>query len=355
MESNVSRWVLVSMIMASAASAQTREVTPEDVGCGCSEPLNRFGLNYRPGFNISAKFKNLGGFTSVNNPGPATGSQEERFYDDGYNRVDISSNAFDVTSFWGYEHSNQYDPSNGGSITMHSSSAPGTGTSKNQEDDPQHGIEFTYNRELGKFGAVKWGIEGAVNFTGVDLRDNGRFFTDAMTISDTFALNGVIPPLAPYHGTFEGEGGSVISSVPSRNVGSFANGAIVSGKRDFDADIYGLRLGPYLEVPICSRFAVSLSGGLSLASVNSRFKYQESLSVDGNAAGSHRGSGSHSDVLLGGYIGGNLLFAINEAIDFSIGAQYQCLGTYTHKENGKAAELDLGNSVFLTAGVGFSF
>lgn len=362
MERNASRWVLVSMIMASAASAQTRQVTPEDVGCGCSEPLNRIGLNYRAGFNISAKFKNLGGFTSLNNPGPAPEAgvgNAERIYDDGYNRVDSSGNAGNLTTFWGYEHASQYDPSafdNGGSITMHSSSAPGKGSSRNQEEDPQHGIELTYNRELGKIGSVKWGIEGALNFADLTIRDNGSFFTAARTTADTFALNGVIPPEAPYHATFEQESGPVLSSNPSsRLTTSVANGAVVSGRRNFDADIFGLRLGPYVEIPICPRFGVSLSGGLAVASVNSDFKYQESLSVGGSAAGSHQGSGSHSDILPGGYVGGNLLFALNPSINLSIGAQYQCLGNYTHKENGKAAQLDLGNSVFLTAGIGFSF
>jgi hypothetical protein len=362
MESNVSRWVLVSMIMASAASAQTRQVTPEDVGCGCSEPLNRFGLNYRAGFNITAKFKHLGGFASASNPGPAPAEEvgnANRIYDDGYNRVDSSGNAGGFTSFWGYDHSSQYDPSafnNTGSITMHSSSASGTANSKNQEDDPQHGVELTYNRELGKIGSIKWGIEGAVNYTDLTIHNDGNFFTDAQTTSDTFALNGVIPPEAPYHATFEQESGPVLSSNPSsRTTDSVANGALISGRHNFDADMYGLRLGPYVEIPICPKFAVSLSGGLAAVWVNSQFKYQESLSVGGSAGPSSHGNGSHDDVLPGGYVGGNLLFAINQNINLAVGAQYQSVGTYTHKENGRVAQLDLGNSVFLTAGLGFSF
>src|SRR6186713_2433120 len=34
---------------------------------------NRFGVSARLGFNISAKFRNLGGFSTASSPGPATG------------------------------------------------------------------------------------------------------------------------------------------------------------------------------------------------------------------------------------------------------------------------------------------
>src|SRR2546430_6236166 len=51
---------------------------------------SRLSLNTRIGFNIKAEFKNVGGI-GQNNPGPATGVVD-RFYDDGFNRVDISGN-----------------------------------------------------------------------------------------------------------------------------------------------------------------------------------------------------------------------------------------------------------------------
>src|SRR5215813_4119479 len=62
---------------------------------------NRFGLNYRMGLNISVDFRKLGGL-ALSQPGPATGSAVNRTYDNGYNRVDSSTNAGGVTWFWGY-------------------------------------------------------------------------------------------------------------------------------------------------------------------------------------------------------------------------------------------------------------
>src|SRR5438046_1971715 len=65
---------------------------------------NRFGLNARLGFNISAKFKNLGGLNPMNNIGPAAGGGANRFYDDGFVRVDGSGDKEGLTWFWGYEN-----------------------------------------------------------------------------------------------------------------------------------------------------------------------------------------------------------------------------------------------------------
>src|SRR5262249_36267270 len=65
---------------------------------------NRIGLNYRMGLNITVDFRKLGGL-ALSDPGPATGGAVSRNYDNGYNRVDSSTNAGGVTWNWGYEHS----------------------------------------------------------------------------------------------------------------------------------------------------------------------------------------------------------------------------------------------------------
>ena len=69
--------------------------------------LNRIGVGYRMGLNITVDFKKLGGFPAISDPGPALGIAD-RTYDNGsYNRVDISTNAGGLTWFWGYENPGQ--------------------------------------------------------------------------------------------------------------------------------------------------------------------------------------------------------------------------------------------------------
>ena len=326
------------IVVTSIASAQVEDATNSTLprlDFASPPPRNRFGLNYRAGFNIKASFKSLGGATP-SDPGPATRGVDHN-YDNGYNRVDSSGNAGGMTWNWGYANDSQIV----GDTIVFNSSRSGD-ISKDVDSDPNHGVEVTYNRQLGVWGRSRWGLEAALNYTAINIRDlNTR--SDGPSIVDTYALGGITPPLAPYAGTFAGPG-ALISDLPNR--------LPVSVRSKLDADLYGLRLGPYLEFPIHHRLAGSFSGGLALLSVNSSFSFQESapgLGILGS------GSGSHSKILAGGYAGANLIYAVNRSIDITAGVQYQNVGSYSHREANKQADLDLGKSIFVTVGMGFSF
>src|SRR4030095_15112566 len=56
-----------------------------------NDTKNRIGIGYLMGLNISVDFRHLGGL-ALSDPGPSTGSRFNRSYDDGYNRVDVSTN-----------------------------------------------------------------------------------------------------------------------------------------------------------------------------------------------------------------------------------------------------------------------
>src|SRR5438034_612916 len=82
--------VIASALATSLASGQTtgqdnsnRIKMEED-----SAPTpNRVGFAYRMGFNITAKFKNIGGFPALGNPG-LTPNGDPWNYDNGYNLDD---------------------------------------------------------------------------------------------------------------------------------------------------------------------------------------------------------------------------------------------------------------------------
>ncbi|MEO6183663.1 MAG: hypothetical protein ABIP71_11310 [Verrucomicrobiota bacterium] len=343
----VKRLALVSMVMASAASAQTSRVTPSDVEDHTGESLNRFGINYRAGFNITTKFKHLGGYTPQVNRNPDTIVAQ---YDDGFIGLDSSGNLGNETQFWNYNNASQYQ---GDTIVMSSSSAPANGTSKNRENDPQHGLELTYSREFGRGEKTMWGIEGAFNFMDVTINDHGTVFGDASKARYAYSLGGNLP-LPP--GSVITESYPLLSTIPAQlSPITVANGAITTGNRSFDADIFGIRLGPYWEIPMNKRFSFLLSSGLLVLFVDSEFKYRETTRVSDLTSQSRSGSGSHSKVLGGSYVGGNIVYALSESVSLSAGALYQAAGHYSHVENGRKAALDLGQSYFLTVGLGYSF
>src|SRR5262245_54149588 len=98
------------LCVATAALAQTGDADRPRLDfeptAGVPPSPNRFAVSYRLGFNLHADFKNLGGFAPANGPGPAD-RLNDHSYDDGFNRVDISTNAGGLTWNWGYSRTNQ--------------------------------------------------------------------------------------------------------------------------------------------------------------------------------------------------------------------------------------------------------
>src|SRR5438094_4115589 len=187
----LSQSVIGAMLLsAPPASSQTQDSIDSKAGLALEanppERLNRIGLSYRMGLNITVDFRKLGGFPALSDPGPASGSTFNRSYDNGsYNKVDISTNAGGMTWNWGYEHANQIQ---GNSLIMQSSSSPANAVSNNRENDPQHGLEFSYSRQLYRHKNLRFGLEAAFGYTLVDASDNRTLFARVDRIVDTFEI-----------------------------------------------------------------------------------------------------------------------------------------------------------------------
>jgi hypothetical protein len=328
------------------------------------EKLNWIGLSYRMGLNITVDFKKLGGFQPVSDPGPPTGSTYNRSYDNGsYNRVDISTNAGGLTWYWGYQSASQVQ---GNSLVMQSSSSPANGVSSGNQNDPQHGLELSYRHQFYRAEHYRLGLEAAFGWTTVDVSDRSTVKTTVNRITDSFTIPGgvFVLPAAPYNGTFEGPG-ALIGAAPDRATTVVSQDAIVTGVRQLNSQVYTLRLGPYVEVPLVERLSFLLSGGLTVAAADTKFSYQETVTIAdaGLVSQPRSSSGSQTDWLVGGYVGGALSCAITKDVSVFAGAQYQAAGqsvTDTRKVNGqsvtqKESILHLGKSVMVVFGFTYSF
>jgi hypothetical protein len=329
---------------------------------------NRFGLSYRMSFNVTANFKNVGSIPKGlggRDPGPATGGGVDRFYDDGYNRVDISGNRDGLTWFWGYRNQSQIV---GDTVVMHSRTAQAI-DSKTTDDDPQHGFELTYNRELGVIerNNWRWGVEGGFGWTDIDIRDDRTLTGGMREIADAYDLSGVnpifniIPPGAqmptPVNGLrpgqFEGPG-PLIDDSPDRTISVFRNGATVMGSRRFDANMFTYRLGPYIDIPIDDQWTFSLSAGPAFAVVDGEFAFRQNLRA-GTTSEFQSGSGSNTDVVFGGYLSAVIRYAITEQWGVYLGGQYLGLTDYEVKAGNQKVQLDFARTAAANMGVSFSF
>jgi hypothetical protein len=316
-----------------------------------SPKLYHLSLNYSMGFNIKATFQNLGGLSGISpNPGPATGGINHH-YDDGYVDVDVTGNnhgLFKGTWNWGYDNASQVS---GNNLLMHGSSWGSGGTSTANADGPQPGMELIFGRELGRAQHARWGLDGTFGFTDVRIADSSPVNAQQTLITDSYNLNGIIPPTPPYHWTPNGPG-PIITDTPNRTTSAGA-AALITGPRELDAQLYSFKLGPYAEIPLSDHLALQFRGGLALVEVVSQFSYSETSTIAGS--GPTSANGSHSGLQVGGYAAANVAYAFNDSVSLFAGAQFQDVGQYTQNLNGRKAMLDLSRSIFVAIGFSYSY
>ena len=375
---NISHILLAALLAPLSALAQA--ASPETTSSGSAiklespreESVNQFGASFRMMFNVSVDFKNLGGFTAQGHtvpgqdvqqtsPGNNDGSNTNRTYDDGYNWVDSTGNNHvpgfpDTTWFWEYDNNDPSQRPGNGTIVMHSSTSAATAESNGREDEPELGFEISYRRQILRNDSWNWGVEVAFGHQSIYVGDAQAVSGIASQIIDTFTIPTGVgdPPKQPgVDGSFS-TAGPLLGSLPSRTNGF--GSTTINGSRNFEADIFGFRVGPYLEIALCKKMAVSLSGGLSLAYVASDFSFSpETVMFQGVSHVNPGGSGSHEDWVVGGYVAANLLYKINQSWGLFCGVQLQAAGTYSHTVGGKRADLDLGQAVYLSIGAAYSF
>lgn len=336
------------LVFAATASALHGATLPEN--------LNRVSFGPRAAFNIKAEFSNNPAPFTPNpatNAGPATGGVDHT-YDDGYVLVDSSSPPDGLTWNWGYTDADQVV---GDTMEFHASQAnvAYTPSSRTVEDDPQYGGELTYQRLMGTVGqSGLWGWEAAFSFTDLDFdqRSNGAGATT--TTTDSFALNGIVPPsvdpLAPYNGTFAGPG-PLLGDTPTRTITS----STMSSEESLSGESFAFRLGPFLEWDVGERASVSLSAGLTLAPTSMDYTFTETTQDALGGTSTTSGNASTTKLLYGGYVSSRVNYDIDESWALFVGAQFQSMNSMELSAGTREARLDQGTTLYATAGLSFRF
>ena len=133
-----------------------------------------------------------------------------------------AATALSLTSYWGYQNAGQVQ---NGSVVMNAT-APTLGAGpQGLGGDPQHGLQLTCDRQLGRHGQLRWGLEAGFGFTDVTIRDNQTVMGDYTLTSDSYTLppvpgGGVVsPPPPPYRGPYSSPPGSpLIGDTPNRTL-----------------------------------------------------------------------------------------------------------------------------------------
>jgi hypothetical protein len=318
----------------------------------------KLGMGYAPVFGLKVEFGGLGRFTSPFTPQPIGGGTDYD-YDDGFVHLDSSGNLGGTSWNWGYENDSQHDPSNGGTIQYGITNSLANGSAE-ERDNAAAGVEIFACYDMGgvNFGdlgnrGTRWGLRGGFHYAHVETASHDRVLTGLSTLNDVFLLGGVIPPLAPYAGSFGGPG-PLIGDDPVRSVTN-AGVAPVTGSRELDAHLSTLQFGAYLDLPVHPRVHMQFEAGLSAMVAAGKYHYNSATTITGLGTRNSNGRDSRTDVLAGIYLGFGAYIPVDDSWSLRISGRYQLQNDFDLGTNGSTASLSFGSAFQLSTAVVYSF
>lgn len=318
---------------------------------------NRISLSARMGFNFNATFTGLENLPVPHLP-RLTPDGVAYNYDNGYVLPDSSGGQGGQTWNWGYDSSAAQV--SGNNILISRNTGTALSPKVEMEDDPSWGGELVYELLIPYERGTCFGLQLAGNFQSLSLSDDSSASTGVRRLTYPFAYTpGTKPPTAtvgnPYRGTFDGPG-FTISDTPGSPVATvLPDAAAVSGRRKVEGDLWGLRVGPVLQVPLGDGLDVALYGGLAVGYLDAQASWRETVSMGGVSAEPVAGQGSDTAALFGFYGGATVYYQFASHWSVQAGAYYQSLEDYEETFSGRKVELDFSDNIFVTFGVGFTF
>jgi hypothetical protein len=215
-------------------------------------------------------------------------------------------------------------------------------------------MEITYTRELGETEDSRYGIEGALNYLNISF-SGGSYDISAPITTDAYPFTpGTTPPGAPYQGTVNGPG-YAIGTTPVSSTTAMGKVGTATGSRDFEAGLWGARVGPYAEFYPIKTLSISLSGGLALGWLHGSASWNETFAFTGGATVNDSGSGSDDAFLAGGYVAANIFWRLAEHWSATGSVQFQSLSNYDKSFGTRRVEVQLSESFLFNFGVCYNF
>lgn len=318
----------------------------------------RVGLGYTQMIGPKTSFSGLGTFNSPNTLQPL-GSGIARDYDNGYVRIDSAGNLGGQTWNWSYQNNAQYNPAGTGSIDY--SITNSLANARADEDDGSNpGVELFAFYDMGAAGfsgfgnrQATWGFRAGLQYSRITHGNGDLLATGLTSTTDSFALGGVLPPLAPFVGNPNGPG-PLLGDSPTRSIPVGGTG-FVSGNRELDVDLTLMNFGSYLEIPATDKLNFLVEAGVSLGIASGSYEFQSVTALPGLGTQASAGKNSSTDLLPGVYIGVGAIYQINESWSILGSGRYQYLDSYDLRANGSEASLSFDSAFVLSISGVYSF
>lgn len=200
-------------------------------------------------------------------------------YDNGFVLPDAGGTASGLTWNWGYEDAAQVQ---GDSLNFERySNLPRAGVFADEKDDPALGGEVLFGAEFGRFDVRtrewSWGVEIGYGYNPFKVSNTSTASGTVDYLAASHALNGIVPPVAPYSGTFDGPG-PVIDLNPSAPL-QRSSAATTDFEGTLKSDLHAFKVGLWLDAPIAENWSVALSLGYSSILADSELRVYETFNI----------------------------------------------------------------------------
>ncbi len=262
----------LTLLAIEASPAQAQQVTQVKLPPIQFEEAEKAGYFIRLGprvqFNVEASVAMA----------PQT-PQQPGYYDNGFVLPDSGGTASGLTWNWGYDDAGQVS---GDAVNYERySNLPHAGVFTSGSDDPLLGGEIVWGVEFGRFNLggkeIGWGVELGYSLTPFKVSNSSTASGTVNYLAASHGLGGIVPPVPPYQGTYDGPGPLIDLNPGSSTAISSAATSAFDGT--LESDLHMLKVGVWLELPLTQTISTSLSLGYSSVFADTRFDYRESISI----------------------------------------------------------------------------
>lgn len=323
--------------LVSASPAGTWRVSARAAYRVIHRVLFRTGADRSPARGVSGSRASVGSATSY----------DDRRYDDGYVRRDAGTGLDGTTWYWGYEDASQvrngtivfsaYDGLE--TVGTDSESVPEAWRKKDMAV-PCFGVAA--ERMLGQTGAADVGLRLECSFlrTSVSEEFQGASLNQYVRrIEDTYDLHGIVPPAAPYGGTYAGPGPLLDNMPSSRRIYRTPAGIQQSQntiRESVDIDLSTLSLGLLLSYPV-GPIDLSASLGPTINLIQTSALRRES-DLHSNAV--NRSRSRNDDWVFGYYAEGTLGIHLTPRLGLTLSGRYDSLSVVSGPVGPSSFEAD---------------
>ena len=300
---------------------------------------------------------------------PTLSPKTDRFYDDGFNRVDASGNLGDGpagplasrTGYFAYTSDAQVELKAGTLSLQRTQLAAGPYLSADaKQRQPAWHLNARVSLQRTPRPDRDWGLGAGAEFSTLRQTSSGPVAANLRTLTDTYLLGGVVPQRAPYSGRFSPlPGDQRIGDTPNRTFS--ATSGTLNGRQELVSRTTILHLGPWFEfgraraerdLPESDHWSLQVRGGVAYFVSRVTFATSDQVVASGSVL-TATGGRNRSD--FGAFAGLSLRRAFTPRLALLIGADALRGPRLTVTQGNRYARLDLHAPLIVMVGLEFGF